>query len=221
LLASLAPPRCCAEVDFSPPLAELEEEPSRSEAAVAGSATDDGSAADAGVGARQHLRPHPPQRQLLRWAVRGQGAGASGVGLLRYDDRIERLCLADASTTRRTALWLDSRATIIASQLEPKLWHDYLTDPTTADAICDRIVMRMTLFANSAKSRFFARTSMSREDQGFRGPCPRQKTWRAGSSTWSIGTRKPRSQEGFSQLPTLSQFTMGGSAWPPDFRNCA
>jgi len=32
------------------------------------------------------------------------------------------------------------RATIITSQLEPKLWHDYLIDPTTADAICDRII---------------------------------------------------------------------------------
>jgi DNA replication protein DnaC len=32
------------------------------------------------------------------------------------------------------------RTTIITSQLDPKLWHDYLTDPTTADAICDRII---------------------------------------------------------------------------------
>lgn len=32
------------------------------------------------------------------------------------------------------------RATIITSQLDPKLWYDYLTDPTTADAICDRII---------------------------------------------------------------------------------
>jgi DNA replication protein DnaC len=32
------------------------------------------------------------------------------------------------------------RATIITSQLDPKLWYDYLADPTAADAICDRII---------------------------------------------------------------------------------
>lgn len=32
------------------------------------------------------------------------------------------------------------RATVITSQLEPKLWHDYLADPTVADAICDRVL---------------------------------------------------------------------------------
>ncbi|MFZ3324269.1 MAG: IS21-like element helper ATPase IstB [Usitatibacter sp.] len=33
-----------------------------------------------------------------------------------------------------------TRSTIIASQLAPKEWHDYLADPTLADAICDRVV---------------------------------------------------------------------------------
>jgi len=33
-----------------------------------------------------------------------------------------------------------TRATIITSQLDPKHWHDYLADPTTADAICDRVL---------------------------------------------------------------------------------
>lgn len=33
-----------------------------------------------------------------------------------------------------------NRATIMTSQLDPKLWYDYLTDPTSADAICDRII---------------------------------------------------------------------------------
>jgi DNA replication protein DnaC len=33
-----------------------------------------------------------------------------------------------------------TRSTIITSQLDPKLWYDYLTDPTCADAICDRII---------------------------------------------------------------------------------
>ncbi len=33
-----------------------------------------------------------------------------------------------------------TRSTIITSQLDPKLWYEYLTDPTCADAICDRII---------------------------------------------------------------------------------
>jgi DNA replication protein DnaC len=36
----------------------------------------------------------------------------------------------------------ETRATIITSQLDPKHWHDYLSDPTLADAICDRILSR-------------------------------------------------------------------------------
>jgi DNA replication protein DnaC len=32
------------------------------------------------------------------------------------------------------------RATVMTSQIEPKLWHDYLADPTVADAICDRVL---------------------------------------------------------------------------------
>ena len=34
------------------------------------------------------------------------------------------------------------RATVITSQLDPKHWHDYLADPTLADAICDRVQSR-------------------------------------------------------------------------------
>lgn len=34
----------------------------------------------------------------------------------------------------------ENRSTIITSQLDPKHWHDYLADPTLADAICDRIL---------------------------------------------------------------------------------
>jgi len=33
-----------------------------------------------------------------------------------------------------------ARSTIVTSQLDPANWHDYLTDPTLADAICDRLV---------------------------------------------------------------------------------
>jgi len=31
-------------------------------------------------------------------------------------------------------------STIITSQLDPKLWHDQLGDPTIADAVCDRLI---------------------------------------------------------------------------------
>jgi len=34
----------------------------------------------------------------------------------------------------------NTRSTIVTSQLAPGDWHDYLADPTLADAICDRIV---------------------------------------------------------------------------------
>jgi DNA replication protein DnaC len=33
-----------------------------------------------------------------------------------------------------------TRATVITSQLPPERWHDYLADPTVADAICDRVL---------------------------------------------------------------------------------
>jgi DNA replication protein DnaC len=33
-----------------------------------------------------------------------------------------------------------TRSTVVTSQVEPKLWHDYLADPTLADAICDRLL---------------------------------------------------------------------------------
>lgn len=36
----------------------------------------------------------------------------------------------------------ENRSTIITSQLDPKHWHDYLSDPTLADAICDRILSK-------------------------------------------------------------------------------
>lgn len=32
------------------------------------------------------------------------------------------------------------RSTVVTSQLDPTNWHDYLADPTLADAICDRLV---------------------------------------------------------------------------------
>ncbi|MCY0993108.1 ATP-binding protein [Nannocystis sp. ILAH1] len=32
------------------------------------------------------------------------------------------------------------RSTILTSQRSPELWHDQIGDPTTADAICDRML---------------------------------------------------------------------------------
>ena len=46
-----------------------------------------------------------------------------------------------------------SRSTIITSQLPPALWHDYLADPTLADAICDRLVNNAHRIALKGPSR--------------------------------------------------------------------
>jgi len=46
-----------------------------------------------------------------------------------------------------------ARATIITSQLDPKHWHDYLADPTTADAICDRVLHAAHRLALKGPSR--------------------------------------------------------------------
>ena len=55
-----------------------------------------------------------------------------GLGALRDQDRRDLLeILEDRSETR---------ASIITSQLPPDQWHDYLGDPTVADAICDRLL---------------------------------------------------------------------------------
>ena len=50
-----------------------------------------------------------------------------------------------ADTERRDLLEVledrhGTRSTIVTSQLAPADWHDYLADPTLADAICDRLV---------------------------------------------------------------------------------
>ena len=54
------------------------------------------------------------------------------LGALRDQDRRDLLeILEDRSGTR---------ATIVTSQLPPGKWHEYITDPTLADAICDRLL---------------------------------------------------------------------------------
>ena len=55
-----------------------------------------------------------------------------GLGALRDQDRRDLLELLEDRT--------GTRATIVTSQLPPAKWHDYLTDPTLADAICDRLL---------------------------------------------------------------------------------
>lgn len=53
------------------------------------------------------------------------------------------------------------RSTIITSQLDPSHWHDYLTDPTTADAICDRVLHSAHRLALKGPSRRKTKTSPS------------------------------------------------------------
>ncbi len=55
-----------------------------------------------------------------------------GLGGLRDQDRRDLLEMLED----RTGL----RSTVITSQLPPAKWHDYIGDPTTADAICDRLL---------------------------------------------------------------------------------
>jgi DNA replication protein DnaC len=46
-----------------------------------------------------------------------------------------------------------SRSTVITSQLPRERWHDYLGDPTVADAILDRVVHRAHPIALAGPSR--------------------------------------------------------------------
>jgi DNA replication protein DnaC len=55
-----------------------------------------------------------------------------GLGGLREQDRRDLLEVLEDRT--------GTRSTVITSQLPPATWHDYIGDPTTADAICDRLL---------------------------------------------------------------------------------
>ena len=55
-----------------------------------------------------------------------------GLGGLRDQDRRDLLEILEDRT--------GTRSTIVTSQLPPTKWHDYLADPTTADAICDLLL---------------------------------------------------------------------------------
>jgi DNA replication protein DnaC len=78
-------------------------------------------------------------------------ADGSYTRLLARFARVDVLVLDDfaiapvADVERRDLLELledrhGARATVIASQLPAERWHDYLADPTVADAICDRVI---------------------------------------------------------------------------------
>ncbi|MEE9382033.1 MAG: ATP-binding protein, partial [Nannocystaceae bacterium] len=55
-------------------------------------------------------------------------------GLVPIGDR-ERSDLSEIMDDR-----YGSRSTIVTSQYPTEAWHDHLGDPSTADAICDRIL---------------------------------------------------------------------------------
>jgi DNA replication protein DnaC len=70
-----------------------------------------------------------------------------------------------ADQTRRDLLEIlddryDKKSTLITSQLPVEQWHDYLGDPTLADAILDRLVhnaYRLTLNGESMRKRKIAK----------------------------------------------------------------
>jgi DNA replication protein DnaC len=57
---------------------------------------------------------------------------------------------------------VDSRASVICSQLPPKDWHEYLNEPTVADAIMDRLIHRSHKIHLETKESLRKRTSGSK-----------------------------------------------------------
>jgi DNA replication protein DnaC len=80
--------------------------------------------------------------------ARADGTYMRALGkLARFDVLvIDDFALAPLSDTERNDLLelLDdrcgSRSTVVTSQLPPAKWHEYLHDPSIADAICDRVL---------------------------------------------------------------------------------
>lgn len=71
-----------------------------------------------------------------------------------------------SETERRDLLELledryDNSPTVIASQLPTKMWHTALSDPTLADAICDRVVHNAHVLSLKGPSK--------RKQKGMRG----------------------------------------------------
>lgn len=56
------------------------------------------------------------------------------------------------------------RATIITSQLKHERWHDFLADPTVADAICDRVLHGAHKIALAGPSRRKLKAAAARTD---------------------------------------------------------
>lgn len=56
------------------------------------------------------------------------------------------------------------RATVITSQLKHDRWHDYLADPTIADAICDRVIHDAHKIALAGPSRRKTKNDVTAED---------------------------------------------------------
>jgi len=58
-----------------------------------------------------------------------------------------------------------TRSSIITSQLEPKLWHDFFAEPTIADAICDRILHNAHRIMLSGPSKRDPKTAPKEESK--------------------------------------------------------
>ena len=58
-----------------------------------------------------------------------------------------------------------ARATIVTSQLDPTHWHDYLAEPTLADAICDRLLNNAHRLALKGPSRRKEEPSKKKETE--------------------------------------------------------
>ena len=57
------------------------------------------------------------------------------------------------------------RSTIVTSQLQTTLWHDYIGDPTVADAICDRLLHTAHKLELKGPSRRKAREANQEESE--------------------------------------------------------
>ena len=72
---------------------------------------------------------------------------------------IDDFAIAPVTDTQRSDLLelledrYGARATVVTSQLEPTHWHDYLAEPTLADAICDRLLNNAHRLALKGPSR--------------------------------------------------------------------
>jgi DNA replication protein DnaC len=68
-----------------------------------------------------------------------------GIAPLTDQDRQDLLELLDDR--------YDVGSVVISGQLPPEQWHEYIDDPTLADAICDRVLHRVHKLKLSGPSR--------------------------------------------------------------------